>query len=68
MTGGADTSVARPLVAVVAMPFVTLPEGFPVDVFDDDTSGPLSDVLVLDWARCFFKLARVVPASDWSRL
>lgn len=30
-------------------------------------SEPLSEVvLVRDWARCFFRFASVVPASDWS--
>lgn len=29
---------------------------------------PFSDVpLFRDWARCFFKLAKVVPACDWSK-
>lgn len=33
-------------------------------------SDPFSDIVALfrDCARCFFKLARVVPACDWSTL
>lgn len=35
----------------------------------DVTSDPFSDaLLVRDCARCFFKLANVVPFSEWSRL
>lgn len=69
MTGGGDSSVAKPPLADdVATPLIPVAE-LPLLVGALVTSGPLlSDVLVLDWARCFLRLARVVPASDWSRL